>query len=75
VKLLNQAIHDLAPLFRALPRNKTAPNVKGSVFEEMANVEMGLRQAAGLLRSLRQYFLETTGDSPFVRKIDELLER
>jgi hypothetical protein len=58
-------------LLDAIPKGK-----RGAMFRQMATVEATLNRSLRLLDALRGYFLETTGEeSPFVKKIDELLPR
>jgi hypothetical protein len=69
--ILSNAIKNLGTLFDLIPRGKRIPNM-----DVMTTTELALRQSAAVLDALRRYFLDTTGEaSPFVQRIDELIDR
>ena len=58
-------------IFAKIPKGKF-----GEVFIHAQALEGGVNRMAGLLSGVRRYFIETTGEeSPFVKKIDELIPR
>ena len=75
-KLINSkdAKAALGRLFDALPKGKKGMGMP--LFTDMVCVEATMNAAFTRLAQLRQYFLDTTGpDSPFVKRIDELVPR
>lgn len=75
-KLINavDARKALKTVFDAIPKGKVGMGTP--VFTAMICVEGTLNAAFQQLANMRKYFLDTTGEeSPFVKKIDELLPR
>jgi hypothetical protein len=68
------ALECLKGLFDGIP-----PRKRSLLFHEMCAVEGTLNRALKMLEGVRRYFLETPElggeESPFVKKIDEILPR
>lgn len=61
----------LKAVFDAVPPGKFR-----FIMDDASNLEDYVNRSAAALNTLRQYFLDTTGEeSPFVKKIDELVPR
>lgn len=68
---MKKAMQSFVKLLNGIPKGKYQ-----NVSADAAAVEVWMRKSGALLGVLRGYFLDTTGEaSPFVRKIDELVER